>query len=185
MKKTAIEHQCETCGGQGTIDERLGGEWNSNPKAECPDCDGKGYWIAQTDPWSLEDRAAIWFHIPDQFRVGLDAQSAGDVAMAVLRLQVAFCEAIESLDKAEAAPALAQQIKELGNEGRPRVDAALLQRDGPRAEGGGSPGFRQEAVRVAEISSRTGSESVIDRGADSLEVCATQSTPHIRIRHDR
>lgn len=126
-----IEHQCETCDGQGTIDERLGGEWNSNPKAECPDCDGKGYWIAQADP--------------------------------------------EPLDKAEAAPALAQQIKELGNEGRPRVDAALLQRDGPRTEGGGSPGVRQEAVRVAEISSRTGSESVRDSGADSPEVCAVPS----------
>lgn len=39
------ERECETCGGKGTIDERLGGEWNSNPKATCPDCDGLGYWL--------------------------------------------------------------------------------------------------------------------------------------------
>lgn len=33
---------CETCNGEGTIDERLGGEHFSNPKATCPDCDGDG-----------------------------------------------------------------------------------------------------------------------------------------------
>jgi hypothetical protein len=36
------EFRCETCSGKGSIDERLGGEWNSNPKAQCPDCDGDG-----------------------------------------------------------------------------------------------------------------------------------------------
>ena len=35
-------HECSTCGGVGTIDLRLGGEWNSDPKAKCPDCDGTG-----------------------------------------------------------------------------------------------------------------------------------------------
>jgi hypothetical protein len=33
---------CETCRGAGTVDERLGGEHFSNPKAECPDCGGLG-----------------------------------------------------------------------------------------------------------------------------------------------
>ena len=33
---------CETCEGVGTIDETLGGYAFSNPKAQCPDCDGKG-----------------------------------------------------------------------------------------------------------------------------------------------
>lgn len=33
---------CETCGGEGTIDERLGGYSFSNPAATCPDCDGTG-----------------------------------------------------------------------------------------------------------------------------------------------
>ena len=37
-----LARECETCFGNGTIDERLGGEWNSNPKAKCPDCDGVG-----------------------------------------------------------------------------------------------------------------------------------------------
>jgi len=36
------EHDCETCNGEGTFDERIGGEWNSNQKAVCPDCDGRG-----------------------------------------------------------------------------------------------------------------------------------------------
>lgn len=39
------EHECDTCGGEGTIDETLGGEHFSNPEAPCPDCDGKGFWI--------------------------------------------------------------------------------------------------------------------------------------------
>jgi hypothetical protein len=33
---------CETCDGEGTIDERLGGISTSNPAATCPDCDGVG-----------------------------------------------------------------------------------------------------------------------------------------------
>lgn len=33
---------CDTCGGDGTIDETLGGYAFSNPKAQCPDCDGRG-----------------------------------------------------------------------------------------------------------------------------------------------
>lgn len=37
--------KCETCDGEGAIDERLGGEWNSNPKAQCPDCDGLCYFV--------------------------------------------------------------------------------------------------------------------------------------------
>lgn len=40
----ADECECETCGGEGTIDERIGGEWNSNPSAKCPECDGRGYY---------------------------------------------------------------------------------------------------------------------------------------------
>lgn len=36
---------CETCEGEGTIDERLGGEVTSDPEAKCPDCDGEGYWV--------------------------------------------------------------------------------------------------------------------------------------------
>lgn len=47
---TDWKHWCETCEGLGTIDETLGGEFFSNPKAECPDCDGKGYWIPRTAP---------------------------------------------------------------------------------------------------------------------------------------
>lgn len=35
---------CETCEGLGTIDETLGGHSFSDPKAPCPDCDGKGWW---------------------------------------------------------------------------------------------------------------------------------------------
>lgn len=30
--------ECETCGGTGTIDERLGGEYFSDPNVKCPDC---------------------------------------------------------------------------------------------------------------------------------------------------
>ena len=33
---------CETCGGEGTVDETLGGEFFSNPNATCPDCHGLG-----------------------------------------------------------------------------------------------------------------------------------------------
>lgn len=33
---------CDTCEGEGTIDETLGGYSFSNPKAQCPDCDGRG-----------------------------------------------------------------------------------------------------------------------------------------------
>lgn len=36
----ACAEQCSTCGGSGEIDETLGGEWNSNQHAPCPDCDG-------------------------------------------------------------------------------------------------------------------------------------------------
>lgn len=34
--------ECDTCKGEGTIDERLGGIHTSNPAAVCPDCDGTG-----------------------------------------------------------------------------------------------------------------------------------------------
>ena len=47
------KHWCETCDGIGTIDETLGGEHFSNPKAECPDCDGNGYWIRRSQPVQL------------------------------------------------------------------------------------------------------------------------------------
>lgn len=40
------ENLCDTCQGDGTIDETLGGHSFSNPKAPCPDCDGKGWWAA-------------------------------------------------------------------------------------------------------------------------------------------
>ena len=32
--------ECETCNGEGTIDETLGGEATSDREARCPDCDG-------------------------------------------------------------------------------------------------------------------------------------------------
>jgi len=38
------EHVCETCLGTRTVDETLGGYSFSNPRARCPDCDGRGYW---------------------------------------------------------------------------------------------------------------------------------------------
>ena len=44
----AQEQECETCEGKGHYDERIGGESFSNPKADCPDCDGKG-WNAKAD----------------------------------------------------------------------------------------------------------------------------------------
>ena len=44
-----IDFQCETCDGAGTIDERLGGEFFSNPAAPCPDCDGVGIITNQTE----------------------------------------------------------------------------------------------------------------------------------------
>jgi hypothetical protein len=34
--------KCETCDGEGTIDETLGGWSTDNPAATCPDCDGVG-----------------------------------------------------------------------------------------------------------------------------------------------
>jgi hypothetical protein len=37
-----IDVDCETCGGAGFYDERLGGYFFSNQKAKCPDCDGDG-----------------------------------------------------------------------------------------------------------------------------------------------
>lgn len=37
-----VVQDCETCHGEGTIDERLGGYSFSNPAATCPDCDGTG-----------------------------------------------------------------------------------------------------------------------------------------------
>lgn len=43
-----VKHWCETCEGLGTIDETLGGEHFSNPKATCPDCDGQGWWTPRT-----------------------------------------------------------------------------------------------------------------------------------------
>ncbi|UWJ04784.1 hypothetical protein CUB19_gp77 [Stenotrophomonas phage CUB19] len=39
------EEECECCSGLGYIDETLGGYAFSNPKAQCSDCDGNGYWI--------------------------------------------------------------------------------------------------------------------------------------------
>lgn len=35
-------NECEACNGDGFYDERLGGEFFSNPKARCPDCNGSG-----------------------------------------------------------------------------------------------------------------------------------------------
>ncbi len=35
------EFECETCQGEGEIDQRLGGEWNSGV-TQCPDCNGYG-----------------------------------------------------------------------------------------------------------------------------------------------
>jgi hypothetical protein len=44
-ERKQTEPQCETCEGRGFFDERLTGWSFDNPKAKCPDCDGKG-WIA-------------------------------------------------------------------------------------------------------------------------------------------
>ena len=41
------ERECECCNDTGVINERLGGEWNSNPAVKCPDCDGAGVWEAK------------------------------------------------------------------------------------------------------------------------------------------
>ena len=49
---------CETCEGFGYIDETLGGEPFSNPKAKCPDCDGKGYWFSSGKPVPPKDHIA-------------------------------------------------------------------------------------------------------------------------------
>ena len=38
------ERECETCRGKGTIDMRLSAYGDSDPAAECPDCDGRGWW---------------------------------------------------------------------------------------------------------------------------------------------
>jgi hypothetical protein len=35
--------ECETCKGVGSVDERLGSYCDSNLTAECPDCNGWGY----------------------------------------------------------------------------------------------------------------------------------------------
>lgn len=43
LDASAGEHLCDTCLGVGSHDERLGGYSFSNPEAECPDCDGKGW----------------------------------------------------------------------------------------------------------------------------------------------
>lgn len=42
------EEECECCGGLGYIDETRGGYPFSNPKAQCPDCGGNGYWIRRS-----------------------------------------------------------------------------------------------------------------------------------------
>lgn len=42
------EEECECCSGLGYIDETLGGYAFSNPKAQCPDCGGNGYWIRRS-----------------------------------------------------------------------------------------------------------------------------------------
>lgn len=49
QEPTQVEPECETCEGKGTIDERLTGWSDDNPKAKCPDCDGAG-WIAVASP---------------------------------------------------------------------------------------------------------------------------------------
>ncbi len=41
FQKLEPEPECETCGGEGTFDGRIGGEWTSNPKTPCPDCEGR------------------------------------------------------------------------------------------------------------------------------------------------
>lgn len=47
LQQEPQERECECCNGTGTINEKLGGEWNSNPAAKCPDCDGAGVWEAK------------------------------------------------------------------------------------------------------------------------------------------
>lgn len=73
---------CECCDGVGTIDERLGGEIFSNPKAKCPDCDGNGYVVgnliaASTAPVS---KAITWLTtIIETRKQALMAENAWDV----------------------------------------------------------------------------------------------------------
>ena len=44
------ERECQTCEGKGTIDMRLSAYGDSDQAAECPDCDGRGWWPAQEKP---------------------------------------------------------------------------------------------------------------------------------------
>lgn len=50
------EMDCESCDGLGHFDERLGGYSFSNPKATCPDCDGRGWhYVTTTDPVDADE----------------------------------------------------------------------------------------------------------------------------------
>lgn len=56
----ADDVDCETCEGLGHFDERLGGYSFSNPKAPCPDCDGRGWHhVTNNDPVDA-DEAYLW-----------------------------------------------------------------------------------------------------------------------------
>lgn len=54
-RQEVVTHECGTCSGLGTIDERLGGYAFSNPKASCPDCDGMGEWYESAKQESNHD----------------------------------------------------------------------------------------------------------------------------------
>lgn len=49
---------CSTCNGEGTIDETLGGEHFSNPRARCPDCDGMGEVYSKSTAPARDERGS-------------------------------------------------------------------------------------------------------------------------------
>jgi hypothetical protein len=66
MEEPGNGRTCEVCDGLGTVDETLGGYSFSNPKATCPDCDGKGYWeptIERELRGAQEVKAGEWLPI--------------------------------------------------------------------------------------------------------------------------
>ena len=70
------ERECECCNGTGVINERLGGEWNSNPAAKCPECDGAGVWEAKAQV-QQEPAATVRYLCTGGGAFGIEAQLHG------------------------------------------------------------------------------------------------------------